>query len=108
MQAGAGHHTGHHIIDHDTKTAVHALIEPADRPGFDNIEKPESEKTRHYPGPFHRQCPQGNPQTDKLVPDYTPMIVDTQLATGLTTKLDPQRECHHNQHAVLPHGQWCH
>ena len=90
MQAGAGHDAGDNIVDHDAEATVYLLVQPANGPGFGDIENSEGDEAGNYPGPAIGQGPHRNPVTYEFVPDDAAVVVNAQLFTGFAA--DPDAE----------------
>jgi hypothetical protein len=82
---------GDHIVDHHAEAALHAAIQPADRPRLPHIEQTEQHEAGQQHPPAHlavrqqrgnQQRTQCDPLADEFIPDQAAVVVHAERATG--------------------------
>ncbi|BAK10380.1 hypothetical protein PAJ_0300 [Pantoea ananatis AJ13355] len=101
--------TGDNIIYHDAHTAMHVTIEPANRPGFPDIQHAEQNKTTHHPLPaVDRNRHQGNPHPDKLIPDNAAVVMHAHILGGAMAKVNAHTNAQQDHQRVEIMGEQGH
>lgn len=92
MQTNQTENGGHHVIQHDPQTSFDTLIQPAYRPGLQDIEEPKQHKTDNYPDPPARGLDHGAQIADDLVPDDCTRIRSAKCYGCFSANIDAEQE----------------
>ena len=101
-------YAGKQIIQHNPRTARYPAVEPANGPGFENVEEPEQPESRQQPDPAVRKQPKGDEQAHPLIPHDASGIVESHLSGSHTAEPDPEEKQTAHDGQVDPRSQGPH
>ena len=84
--------SGQDIIQHDPQSPRDPPVEPADRPGLQDIQQAEQTEPCQQPVPALWRHPHRNQETDPLVPDDAAMIMYPEIPGSAATQPDAEQE----------------